>query len=160
MTQHFIWPNNCCRPICILIAIIIHSSPVDTLQRDNTLQLIATHCNTLQHVATVVPLPRTRGPATVYCSVLQCVAVCCCVSQCCRPICILSVGYCSMLQCVAVCCSVLQCVAVCCSVLQCVAVCCSVLQCVAVLQCAAALFAFQVQDVSVCCSVLQCVAQC
>jgi len=34
--------------------------------------------------------------------------------------------YCSVLQCVAVCCSVLQCVAVCCSVLQCVAVCCSV----------------------------------
>jgi len=30
--------------------------------------------------------------------------------------------YCSVLQCVAVCCSVLQCVAVCCSVLQCVAV--------------------------------------
>ena len=29
--------------------------------------------------------------------------------------------YCSVLQCVAVCCSVLQCVAVCCSVLQCVA---------------------------------------
>ena len=37
--------------------------------------------------------------------------------------------YCSVLQRVAVCCSVLQCVAVCCSVLQCVAVCCSVLQC-------------------------------
>ena len=37
--------------------------------------------------------------------------------------------FCSVLQCVAVCCSVLQCVAVCCSVLQCVAVCCSVLQC-------------------------------
>jgi len=75
--------------------------------------------------------------------VLQSAAVCCFVSQCCRPICILSVGYCSVLQCVAVCCSVLQCVAVCCSVLQCVAVCCcpicissavcySVLQCVAV----------------------------
>jgi len=31
--------------------------------------------------------------------------------------------WCSVLQCVAVCCSVLQCVAVCCSVLQCVAVC-------------------------------------
>jgi len=52
---------------------------------------------------------------SVYCSVLQCVAVCC-----------------SVLQCVAVCCSVLQCVAVCCSVLQCDAVYCSVLQCVAV----------------------------
>jgi len=46
---------------------------------------------------------------TVFCSVLQCVAV-----------------RCSVLQCVAACCSVLQCVAVCCSVLQCAAVCCSV----------------------------------
>jgi len=36
------------------------------------------------------------------------------------------VVFCSVLQCVAVCCSVLQCVAVCCSVLQCAAVCCSV----------------------------------
>jgi len=35
--------------------------------------------------------------------------------------------WCSVLQCVAVCCSMLQCVAVCCSVLQCVAVCCSVI---------------------------------
>jgi len=33
--------------------------------------------------------------------------------------------WCSVMQCVAVCCRVLQCVAVCCSVLQCVAVCCS-----------------------------------
>jgi len=56
---------------------------------------------------------------------LQCVAVCCSVSQC-DAVC------CSVLQCVAVCGSVLQCVAVCCSVLQCVAVWCSVLQCVAV----------------------------
>jgi len=53
-------------------------------------------------------------------SVLQCVAVWCCVALCCR-----------VLRCVALCCSALQCVAVCCSVLQCVAVCCSVLQCVA-----------------------------
>jgi len=85
----------------------------------------------------------------VCCSVLQCVAVCCSVSQ---------SACCSVLQCVAVttrtnhntadsqqwraavccsmlqlaCCSVLPCVAVCCSVLPCVAVCCSVLQCVAV----------------------------
>jgi len=51
----------------------------------------------------------------VFCSVLQCVAVCC-----------------SVLQCIAVCCSVLQCVAVCCSMSQCVAVRCSVLQCIAV----------------------------
>jgi len=43
--------------------------------------------------------------------------------------------FCSMLQCVAVCCGVLRCVAVCCSVLQCVAVCCSVLQCVVVVCC-------------------------
>ena len=54
-------------------------------------------------------------------SVLQCVAVWCCVALCCR-----------VLRCVALCCSALQCVAVCCSVLQCVAVCCSVLQRVAV----------------------------
>ena len=44
----------------------------------------------------------------MYCSVLQCVAVCCSVLQC-------------VLQCVAVCCSVLQRIAVCCSMLQCVA---------------------------------------
>jgi len=54
----------------------------------------------------------------MYCSVLQCVAVCC-----------------SVLQCVAVCCKVLQGVArcgggaLCCSVLQWAAVSCSVLQC-------------------------------
>jgi len=41
--------------------------------------------------------------------VLQCVAVLCVV-------------WCSVLQCGAVCCSMLQCVAVCCNVLQCVAV--------------------------------------
>ena len=72
----------------------------------------------------------------VFCSVLQCAAVCYIVlvfagimplkqpfhlAQ--------SVVRCSVLQCVAVCCSALQCVAVCCSVLQCVAVCCSVLHC-------------------------------
>jgi len=53
----------------------------------------------------------------VCCSVLQCVAVCCSVSQ--------------ILRCVAVCCSMRQCVAVCRSVLilfQFFAVCCSVLQ--------------------------------
>jgi len=53
-----------------------------------------------------------------YCSVLQCVALCCSVLQC-------GTMYCSVLQCVAVCCSVLQCVAVRCSVSQCVAVCCN-----------------------------------
>ena len=51
----------------------------------------------------------------MFCSVLQCVAMCC-----------------SVLQCVAVYCSVLQGIVVCCSVLQCVAVCSSVLQRVAV----------------------------
>jgi len=44
-------------------------------------------------------------------TMLQRVAVCCC-----------------LLQCVAVCCSVLQCVALCCTVLHCVALCCSVVQ--------------------------------
>jgi len=61
----------------------------------------------------------------VYCSVLQCVAVCCSVLQCVAV-------RCSALQCVAVCGSALQCVAVRCSVLQCVAVCCDLVQCVAV----------------------------
>ena len=42
--------------------------------------------------------------------------------------------FCSVLQCVAVCYNVLQCAAVCCSVCWCVAVCCSALQCVAVTQ--------------------------
>jgi len=76
----------------------------------------------------------------VWCSVLQCGAVCCSVVQCVAV-------WCSVLQCGAVCCnvmssrlarrclanvsyevrSVLQCVAVCCNV--CLAVCCSVLQC-------------------------------
>ena len=97
--------------------------------------------------------------------------------------------WCSVLQCVAVCCSVWQCVATCCSVLQCVAVCyrvlhvevlnpevkgreailevcCSVLQCVAVCcmskvpistSRAVRLFSW---CVAVCCSVLQCVAVC
>ena len=75
------------------------------------------------------------SPLTVYCSVLQCVAVFGSVLQYLNDenggdafiaVC------CSVLQCVASCRSVLQCVVVCCSVLQCVAVCCSVLQCVAV----------------------------
>ena len=52
---------------------------------------------------------------SVFCSVLQCAAMCC-----------------SVIQCVAVCCRVLPCVAECCRVLQFVAMCCSVLQCVAV----------------------------
>jgi len=57
--------------------------------------------------------------------------VSCCVLQCVASS-VLHAVYCSELQCVALCGSVLQCVAVCYSVLQCVAVCCSVLQCVTV----------------------------
>ena len=93
----------------------------------NTLQHIATHCNTLQHTATGVPIadhqpvphaardfasspPRTpHRSVAVCCRVLQCVAVCC-----------------SVLQCFAGCHNVLQCVAVFCRVLQGVAVCCRV----------------------------------
>jgi len=60
--------------------------------------------------------------------------------------------YCSVLQCVAVCRSVLQCIAgvfaVRCSALQCAAVCRSVLQCVAV-------YFRVSQHIAVCCSVLQ-----
>jgi len=67
------------------------------------------------------------GFGAVYCSVLQCAAMCC-----------------RALQCAAMCCSTLQCATVlqrevhfgkdwvCHSVLQCVAVCCSVLQCYSV----------------------------
>ena len=141
-----------------------------------SLQHTATHCSSLQHTAThcnqlqltradlineVCPavhlnfLPR----ASVCCSVLQCVLMCCrarwVITSSQAPMCVQV--RCSVLQGVAVCCSVLQCVAACCSVLQCVAVwahpsehflpiasvCCSVLQCV-----------------SVCCSVLQYVAVC
>ena len=64
-------------------------------------------------------------PRCMYCSVLQCVAVCCSVFQC-VAVC------CSVLQCVAVRCIVLQFVAVFCSELQFVAECCIVLQCIAV----------------------------
>jgi len=116
-------------------------------------------------------LPRYFWGVAVYCSVVQCSAMCCSVVQCsavwcCVVHCIACVGplaatpmvCCSVLQCVAVCFSVSQCVELCCifgihgasccgicSVLQCVAVCCSV--CCSVLQCAA-----------VHCSVLQCAA--
>ena len=83
----------------------------------------------------------------MYCSVVQCVAVCrtwmssfalsdspivavyCCVVVCCSVLkCV--VACCQKLHCVAVCCSVLLCVAMCCTVLHCVALCCTVLQCV------------------------------
>jgi len=59
-----------------------------------------------------------------YCSVLQCVAMCCSVQIESK-----SYAFCENVCIVAACCSVLQCVAVCCSVLQCVEVWCS---CVAV----------------------------
>jgi len=74
----------------------------------------------------------------MYCSVLQCVAVCGSVWQCdvvrsgCRWLVFVQRGDIVDLMCfrvlqgVAVCCSVLQCVAVCRSVSQCVAVCRSV----------------------------------
>jgi len=65
----------------------------------------------------------------VWCSMLQCVAVCCsvlqCVAWCCNALQYQDIEdlVARLTQCVAACCSVLQCVAVCCSVLQCVAVC-------------------------------------
>jgi len=69
--------------------------------------------------------------ASMWCSVLQCVAVCCSVLQrvavCCNMVHRVA-ACCSVLTCVAVCCNTVQCVVVCCSVLQCVVVCCSVLQ--------------------------------
>jgi len=82
----------------------------------------------------------------VYCSVLQCFAVCCSVSgdlyltlllACSALLFVATEVSCSELQCVAVRCSVLRRVNVLdyfllLTVLQCVAVCCSVLQCVAV----------------------------
>jgi len=114
----------------------------------------------------------------VYCSAVQCVAVCCSVLQC-------GAVYCSVVQCVrtadldasrataSVCCSASQCVAVCCSVYRrveldasttaCVAACCSVWQRVAarssVLQYIAARCSV-LCCVAVCCSVLQCIAEC
>jgi len=74
----------------------------------------------------------------VWCSVLQCVAVCCNVLQCEEErdvvvemygvVYLCGVGCCSVLQSAVVCCSVLQSAVVCCSVMQCVAVCCSYLE--------------------------------
>jgi len=73
-----------------------------TATQCNIMQHTATQCNTLQQKSW-----RWRTPASdlrhiihmhMYCSVLQCFALCCIV-----------------LQCVAVCCSVLQCIAVYCS---------------------------------------------
>ena len=110
----------------------------------------------------------------VWCSVMQCVAVCCRVCVAVRCIVLQRLASCySMLQCVAV---RLQCVAVCCSVVQFVAVwcsasctmqhtaprcntvCCIVLQrgavrCI-VMQCVAVRSSV-LQRIAVCCSVLQ-----
>jgi len=61
----------------------------------------------------------------VWCTVLQCGALCCSVVHCVAV-------WCTVLQCGAVCCSVVHCVAVWCTVVQCGAVCCSVVHCVAV----------------------------
>jgi len=84
-------------------------------------QCVAVCCSVLKYVAMCAIRANRDGGLINNPHLLQCVAACCSVLQCC-----------SELQCVAMCCSVLQCAAVCCSVLQCVAVCCSVLLCVAV----------------------------
>jgi len=94
---------------------------------------------------------------SLYCSVLQCVVVCCTVLHYSRasPLihelrstadAVFKSLCCSVLQCVAVWCNVLQCGAVCCSVLRCVAVCCDE--------------SLNRVNVRVCCSVLQYVAVC
>jgi len=93
----------------------------------------------------------------VYCSVVQCVAVCCRVLQC-----VVTQVSDVVLRCVAVCCSMLHCVVAhvsllatwCCCVLQCFAACCSVLQCVAVCR-PAHILACEVA-LHVCRSVMQC----
>jgi len=128
-------------------------------------QHTATHCNTLQHTRgddytqmsqRVICFPRTQfidtywvrsrylddlvssfeSSCSVWCSVLQLVAVCCSVLRSWSLDDLLSSREfsgalrCSVSPCGAVCCSMLQCVAVWCSGLQCVAVWCSMLQCV------------------------------
>ena len=106
-------------------------------------------CCTVQHTAAPIFISVTWQCNTLWCNVLQYVAVCCSVLQCLRVCCtrhnenkhfwwsqfntayewVMShIWCCTVLQCVAVCCSVLQYAAVCCTVLQYVAVCCSVLQ--------------------------------
>ena len=89
--------------------------------------------------------------AVIHCQQVSSVAVCCSVL----------LVFCSVLQCAAVCGGVLQCVAVYCIVLQCVAMCCSVQQCVAVCCSVShhfAIFCSALQCVALCCIVLQCVA--
>ena len=70
----------------------------------------------------------------VCCSVLQLHVSydCICVCERERLFVVFVTMWCSVLQCVALCGSVWQCVAVCCSELHCVAVFCKVMQCVAV----------------------------
>ena len=97
-----------------------------SLRPSLSLVLFFKHTHNHQHYSFKDILVPPRVPClpicvAVWCSVLQCGAVCC--------------TWTALLQCVAVCCSVLQCVAVWCSVLHLdcsVAVCCSVLQFVAV----------------------------
>ena len=108
----------------------------------NTLQYTATHCNTLQHTAIHCKV----GGMYVWCSVVQCGAVCCVyvcyrVLQCVAVSCRGGAGCCSVSPTleaipsmrIMFCVRVLQCVAVWCSVVQCGAVCrprCSVVQCI------------------------------
>ena len=108
----------------------------------------------------------------VCCSVLQCVAVSCSISDAtttahakATPTSVRIAVCCSVLQCVAVCCVALQCVAVFRIALQCVAACCIVLQYVVGFyngarqknaeQCQVC---YVLQCVAVCCSVFKCVA--
>ena len=127
---------------CVAVRFSALQSVVARLHRDtlqcNTLQHIATHCNTQAR------LQREKLPVHVSCKY---VAVCC-----------------SVLQCVAVRCSALHCVAVPCRALQCVAVCCSALQCATVLSVCygspATRTAVSACLVHMCCSVLQCVVVC
>ena len=112
----------------------------------------------------------------MFCSVLQCVAVCCSVLQC-VAVCQVAMPEVLQWQYVVACCSVLRCVAVCGSVRVssrdarsvAVAVCCNVLQCVAVCRSAQCLPAAtpsnprpirDAQNVAVCYSMLRCVAVC
>jgi len=97
-----------------------------------TLQHTATHCNTLQHAAT---RQESQDKTKKNLDKFQAARLKALKAKSHK----MMKEVRSVLQCVAVCCSVLQCGVVHYSVLQCVAVCCSVLQ-----------------SVAVCCSVLQC----
>ena len=110
------------------------------------------------HRGLAIALAGLSPCGVVFCSVLQCVAVCCSMFDV-RLHRGLAIALASLSRSVAVCCSVLQCVVVCCSVLQCIAVCCALL-CVAVLWsynlCVAVLWSYTRPhgSLSVCCSVL------